>query len=216
MKYIQTIQVSDRGHQIELTTWPAMRALAHLGELVEYGGQDCLRAILAILELPDGVLLELLTKMAGHPDGLAALRRQLVGAFLLTDDGRLALDKLLDDPGSPLSPLDLASAWTAVVRASLHDALAGRADMDRWVPHVSPQRAHQGVIPPNVHHMLVKACATGEDVDYAVYRDAHKALTLDGLMDLVELQDYRASWNHAELKNNDADTKAQEAASRRK
>ena len=46
------------------------------------------------------------------------------------------------------------------------------------------------------------ACTTGDRIDVATYVALHTSIDIDGLFDLLELQEVHQSWSHAALRNN--------------
>jgi len=45
------------------------------------------------------------------------------------------------------------------------------------------------------------ACSAGDSIDAATYVALHTTIDLDGLFDLLELDDVHQSWQHAALAN---------------
>jgi len=62
--------------------------------------------------------------------------------------------------------------------------------------------AHRGIEAPNVPREIMLACTTGDRIDVATYVALHTSIDIDGLFDLLELQEVHQSWSHAALRNN--------------
>jgi hypothetical protein len=54
-----------------------------------------------------------------------------------------------------------------------------------------------------VHPLIFEACNTENGINVETYQALGTRITLDGLMDILEMKAVRDSWNHAELLNND-------------
>jgi len=67
-----------------------------------------------------------------------------------------------------------------------------------------PQGDHRGIDSANVHPWIAQACNDNGVINLATYQALHTSVTLDGLMDLLEMQQVLASWQHAEARNDDA------------
>lgn len=52
-----------------------------------------------------------------------------------------------------------------------------------------------------VHPLVFLACNGKEGIDVEMYEALHTSLDLDGLIDVLEMQHVRASWQHAEMFN---------------
>lgn len=78
-----------------------------------------------------------------------------------------------------------------------------RKPLAEWQPYKGAGGAHEGVQPANVHPLIFKACQDGKRIDSVLYEQLHTVIDLDGLLDILEMQDVLASWRHAEMKNVD-------------
>ncbi len=70
--------------------------------------------------------------------------------------------------------------------------------------HKRDEGPHKGIAPPNIHAWIFYACNNENGVDANTYRMLRHELTLDDLLDLIEMKQVRESWTHAELLNADA------------
>jgi len=52
--------------------------------------------------------------------------------------------------------------------------------------------------------MIFAACNDLGAVNSRTYQDLHTSITLEGLLDLIEMKDALASWQNAEARNQDA------------
>lgn len=57
--------------------------------------------------------------------------------------------------------------------------------------------AHKGIKPVNVPWEIFLACSNGDSMDVSTYAALHTTIDLDGLYDLLEMQEVSASWKHA-------------------
>lgn len=78
-----------------------------------------------------------------------------------------------------------------------------REPLKKWHPYEDAGGVHKGTQPVNIHPMLFRACNDGKKIDSVLYEQLHTTIDLDGLFDLLEMQDVLSSWKHAERKNMD-------------
>lgn len=60
---------------------------------------------------------------------------------------------------------------------------------------------NKGIPPANVDWLIYVACSNGEAIDVQTFIALHTVIDIDGLYDLLELQQVHASWCHAALLN---------------
>lgn len=90
-------------------------------------------------------------------------------------------------------------------RASVfHQALAqvGRAFPD-YRRHQREEGPFRGIAPPTVHPWIFAACNDEDGINVNTYEALCTRITLDGLLDILEMKSVRGSWSHAELLNQD-------------
>lgn len=65
--------------------------------------------------------------------------------------------------------------------------------------------SHRGIDPNaiDVHQFVTHVCNDDNGINANTYHLLTHAITLDGLLDLVEMKAYRDSWSHAEMLNSD-------------
>lgn len=78
-----------------------------------------------------------------------------------------------------------------------------RKPLQKWHPFEDAGGVHSGTQPVNVHPLIFKACQDGKKVDSVLYEQLHTTLDLNGLYDILEMQDVLSSWKHAERRNHD-------------
>lgn len=76
-----------------------------------------------------------------------------------------------------------------------------RAPVPAWTRFLGAGGPHKGIESPNVPREIMLACVGGEAVDVATYVRLHTEIDLDGLYDLLELQEVHASWKSAAVAN---------------
>lgn len=76
-----------------------------------------------------------------------------------------------------------------------------RKPLEKWQPHERAGGPHNGTQVVNVHSTIARACFDGERINDDLYVKLHTEIDLDGLYDILEMQDVHRSWQHAELKN---------------
>jgi hypothetical protein len=54
-----------------------------------------------------------------------------------------------------------------------------------------------------VHPWIFEACNDDNGINVATYDALNTRITMDGLMNILEMKHVRASWNHAEMLNMD-------------
>jgi len=57
--------------------------------------------------------------------------------------------------------------------------------------------SHRGIEPANLAAEIYIACAGADGVDAATYVKLHTTIDLDGLYDLIEMQQVHSSWESA-------------------
>ena len=70
-----------------------------------------------------------------------------------------------------------------------------------WTRFAGASGAHKGVEPANMPREIMLACTSGDAIDVATYVALHTTIDLDGLFDLLELQEIQQSWKHASMAN---------------
>lgn len=76
-----------------------------------------------------------------------------------------------------------------------------RKPIPAWTRYAAAGGGHKGIRAPNVPWEIAVACTSGETVDVATYVRLHTEIDLDGLYDLLELQQMQDSWRHAAIAN---------------
>lgn len=72
-----------------------------------------------------------------------------------------------------------------------------RKPIPAWTRFSGASGAHKGIDPVNVPREVYLACSNGDAVDVGTYIALHTTIDLDGLYDLLELQEIHTSWKHA-------------------
>ena len=67
--------------------------------------------------------------------------------------------------------------------------------------HQGDTGSHTGIAPANIPWEIYVACSNGESIDAATYIALHTTIDLDGLYDLLEMQQVHGSWANAAMKN---------------
>lgn len=75
-----------------------------------------------------------------------------------------------------------------------------RKPLPAW-PRLGASGTHKGIDPINLPRELYLACSNGESIDVATYEALHTTLDLDGLYDLLEMQEVHKSWKNAASAN---------------
>jgi len=76
-----------------------------------------------------------------------------------------------------------------------------RKPIPAWSRFVGASGTHKGIDPVNLPREIYLACANGESLDVATYEALHTTLDLDGLYDLLEMQEVHQSWKNAAIAN---------------
>ena len=76
-----------------------------------------------------------------------------------------------------------------------------RKALGPWTRYTGASGAHKGIKPVNLPWEIMLACSAGESIDVATYVALHTTIDLDGLFDLLELQEVQQSWKHAAQAN---------------
>jgi hypothetical protein len=76
-----------------------------------------------------------------------------------------------------------------------------RKPLTAWTRFAGAGGPHKGIQPANVPWEIQLACSSGESIDVATYVRLHTDIDLDGLYDLLEMQEVHQSWKHAATAN---------------
>lgn len=76
-----------------------------------------------------------------------------------------------------------------------------RKALKPWTRFAGAGGAHKGIETVNVPWEILLACSAGDAVDVVTYQALHTSIDLDGLYDLLEMQEVHASWKHAAQAN---------------
>jgi hypothetical protein len=75
-----------------------------------------------------------------------------------------------------------------------------RKELERYSGH-GASGPNKGIEPVNVPWPIYVACSNGETIDVQTFIALHTVIDIDGLYDLLELQQVHSSWCHAGLLN---------------
>lgn len=86
-----------------------------------------------------------------------------------------------------------------------------RTPLEQWTPWEGPHSKgkHKGINVKNVPPLIFDLCSDGETIDPHVYVLSQNTLSLNDLMDILEMKSVHNSWQAASMKNVEDGRKAE-------